>query len=93
MPNFELTLAANRFTLDRTKPIEIPVTINRLVGLNVPIQFSIEGLPAGVTLEPVESQPEGDTAKAVTLKLSEAADAPAVKGLIRIIDQTTSPDQ
>jgi len=90
--DFELSLAANRFTLDRTKPLEIPVTINRLVGLNVPIQFSIEGLPAGVTLDPIESKPEGDTAKAVTLKLSVAVDAAAAKGPLRIMGQTTGPD-
>lgn len=92
VPGFELSVAANRFTLDRTKPLEIPVTINRLVGLNVPIQFTVEGLPAGVTLEPIESKPEGDTAKAVTLKLSVAADAAAAKGPLRIIGQTTGPD-
>ena len=92
VPDFELSVVANRFTLDRTKPLEIPVTINRLVGLNVPIQFTVEGLPAGVTLEPVESKPEGETAKAVTLKLSVAADAPAAKGPIRIVGQTTGPD-
>ena len=92
VPDFELSVAANRFTLDRTKPLEIPVTINRLVGLNVPILFTVEGLPAGVTLEPIESKPEGDTAKAVTLKLSVAADAAAAKGPLRIIGQTTGPD-
>lgn len=92
VPDFELSVVANRFTLDRTKPLEIPVTINRLVGLNVPIQFSIEGLPVGVTLEPIESKPEGDSAKAVTLKLSVAADAAAAKGPIRIVGQTTGPD-
>lgn len=90
--DFELTLAGNRFTLDRTKPLEIPVTITRLVGLSVPIQFTIEGLPAGVTLEPIESKPEGDTAKAVTLKLTVAPGTAAAKGPIHIIGQTTGPD-
>ncbi len=92
VPDLELTVAANRFTLDRAKPLEIPVTINRLTGLNVPIQFRVEGLPAGVTFEPVESKPEGDTAKAVTLKLSVAADAAAAQGPIQIVGQTTGPD-
>ena len=91
-PDFTLTLAANRFTLDRTKPLEIPVTINRVAGLNTAIQFTVEGLLPGVTLEPIESKPEGDTAKAVTLKLSVAADTPGGRGPIRLIGQTTGPD-
>ncbi len=91
-PDLELSVAGNRFTLDRAKPLEIPVTINRLAGLNVPIQFTVEGLPAGVTFEPVESKPEGDTAKAVTLKLSVAADSAAARGPIQIVGRTTVPD-
>ncbi len=91
-PDLELTVAGNRFTLDRAKPLEIPVTMNRLTGLNVPIQFSVEGLPAGVTFEPVESKPEGDTAKAVTLKLSVAADSAAARGPIQIVGRTTGPE-
>lgn len=92
VPDLELSVAANRFTLDRAKPLEIPVTINRLTGLNVPIQFTVEGLPAGVTFELVESKPEGDSAKAVTLKLSVAADSVAARGPIQIIGRTTEPD-
>lgn len=91
-PDLELSVAGNRFTLDRAKPLEIPITIHRLNGLKLPIQFSVEGLPAGVTLEPVESPPEGDTAKAVTLKLSVAAEAVAARGPIQIIGRTTGPD-
>ncbi len=92
VPDLELSVGGNRFTLDHAKPLEIPVTINRLTGLNVPIQFTVEGLPAGVTFEPVESKPEGDTAKAVALKLSVAADAAAARGPIQIIGRTTGPD-
>ena len=92
VPDLELSVASNRFTLDRAKPLEIPVIINRLTGLNVPIQFTVEGLPAGVTFEPVESKPEGDTAKAVTLKLSVAADATAARRPIQIFGRTTGPD-
>lgn len=91
-PDLELSVASNRFTLDRAKPLEIPITIQRLNGLKLPIQFSVDGLPAGVTFEPVESQPEGDTAKAVTLKLSVAAEAAAARGPIQIIGRTTGPD-
>ena len=92
VPDLELSVAGNRFTLDRAKPLEIPVTINRLTGLNVPIQFTVEGLPAGVTFEPVESKPEGDTAKAVTLKLSVAADSATARGPIQIVGRTIGPD-
>lgn len=92
LPGFEISVAANRFTLDRTKPLEIPVTINRIAGLNVPIQFTVEGLPAGVTLEAAESKPEGDSAKKVTLKLSVAADAAAARGPIQITGRSTGPD-
>ena len=92
LPGFEISVAANRFTLDRTKPLEIPVTITRIAGLNVPIQFAVEGLPTGVTLEPIESKPEGDSAKAVTLKLSVAADAEAARGPIQIVGRASGPD-
>lgn len=92
VPGLEISVAGNRFTLDRTKPLEIPVTITRTAGLNVPIQFTVEGLPAGVSLEPVESKPEGETAKAVTLKLAVAADAAAARGPIQIVARTTGPD-
>lgn len=90
-PRFELSLAANRYTLDHTKPTEIPVTISRIAGHHVPITFTVEGLPPGLQLDPIESKPEGDSSKAVTLKLTVNADAAPAQGPIRIIGQSTSP--
>ncbi len=93
IPEMGLSVASNRFTLDRAKPLEIPVTISRRAGLNVPIQFTAQGLPAGVTLEPVESKPEGDTSKTVTFRLSVSPDAVAARGPIQIVGTTIGPDR
>ncbi len=89
---FDLGVSANRFVLDATKPLEIPVTVTRRGGLAVPITVTVEGLPVGATCEPGLSAPEGDSSKAVTLKLITASEAAAFSGPIRIIGRTSSPD-
>lgn len=73
--DFALTLAADTFALAADKPLEIPVTIERRDGFDQPIEFSVQGLPAGVAVAPVVSEPKGDSAKAIKLALT--ADAAA----------------
>jgi hypothetical protein len=87
-PDFDLTLAADRFVLTPGKPLEIPVTVVRRNGLAGEIEIRIEGLPEGVTAPPVTA---GPAAKTVSLKLSAATGGPATA--IRIVGRAKStPD-
>ncbi|HEY1603396.1 MAG TPA: PPC domain-containing protein [Pirellulales bacterium] len=81
--DFTLSLAADNFTVATGQKLELPVTIERLQGFNVPIELRIKGLPSGVTAEPVVSQPEGESAKSVQLVVT-AGDAPFT-GPIRVV--------
>ena len=84
-PDFAITLAADSFVLTAGKPLEIPVTIDRRDGFAEKLEFTAFGLPAGITAEPVTSEPKGDTAKTVKLVLKAADDtALPFSGPIRI---------
>ena len=89
-PDFSATLKANHVVLlAYGKPVEIPVTINRLHGFTDTVEFTVQGLPNGVVCEPVLSEDKNDSKKSVTLKLvrSEAAGdeaAAAFSGNIQI---------
>lgn len=67
------------------KPLEIKVTVNRAGGFDKSVRFEIDGVPAGVKVEPVTSKPKGASAKAVTLKLQPKADAKPSGGPLRIV--------
>lgn len=71
----ELTLAADAFTVAAGGKLEIPVTLQRGAQAKE-IAISATPLPAGVTVEPAVSQPQGESAKSVKLVLNVAADAP-----------------
>jgi len=79
-PDFELTLASDRFVLTPGKPLDIPVTIDRRNGFKEEIELVAEGLPKGVAGAVV---PMGSiaTAKTVTLRLtaSFAADSAPIR--------------
>lgn len=90
-PEFTLSIPANRYIAEATKPVEIPVTITRQ-GLSVPMTITVNGLPAGVTCETVTSAPEGETSKAVTLKLVVTPEAATFSGPLRIVGRITGPD-
>jgi hypothetical protein len=66
---FELTLAADRFTITPDTPLKIPVTVVRDDGFNGKIDVEALGLPEGVVATIVTSLPTGPTAKTVTLAL------------------------
>lgn len=74
-PTFALTLAAGTFQIVPGKTLEIPVTIDRRDGFAGEIEITATDLPAGITPQPVKSLPQGDSAKAVKLVLTAAADA------------------
>lgn len=87
-PEFSLSVAADAFVLKPASELEIPVTINRTSGFAEPIRVLIPDLPAGVTADAVVSEPKGDSAKSVKLKLKSEGDA-HYAGPLQIVGQTT----
>src|SRR5205823_2345662 len=65
-PDYELTLASDRFVLTPAKPLDIPVTVVRRHGFTGAVEITAEGLPAGVTVTPVKS---AGTAGSTVLRL------------------------
>lgn len=90
-PRVELSLAADNFLLPRDKPLEIPVTVARFAGFSKPVSITVSNLPEGVTCEAVTSEPKGDSAKKVVLKLS-AQDAAGFQGPIQITGTISDED-
>ena len=68
--DYKATVAADNFVLPIDKPLEIPITVERLHGFKDEIEFTVTGLPEGVTAPAVKSAAEGDTAKSVKLVIS-----------------------
>jgi hypothetical protein len=84
VPDFELKVASDLFTLTQAKTLEIPVAITRVGGFTQDVTLSVDGLPKGIEVKA--------TAKSITLRLTEKA---AFAGPIRIVgtakDGTTRP--
>ncbi len=88
-PDFELTLATDRFVLTPGKTLDIPITINRQNAFKDEIELAALGLPRGVRAETVASG-STTTAKTITLRLS--ASGPAEPGPIRIQGKVKGKD-
>jgi hypothetical protein len=86
-PGFNATVKSTALIVPSDKPLEIPVTIERTNGFAEAVDFRAEGLPEGLTFENVRSEKDGDTSKAVTLKISGAAIAD-FSGPIRVIAES-----
>lgn len=82
-PDYSLTVAADAFSLTAGKELEIPVTVSRS-NFAESIDVRVEGLPAGVSAAAVVSEPKGDSAKAVKLKLKADADV-TYRGPIQVV--------
>ena len=67
-PDYDLTVAADRFTVAPGKPTTIPVKVNRVRGFNKPVEIVAEGLPEGVKFE--VTQPAKPDPNTVTLSLT-----------------------
>ncbi len=85
-PDFELKVAADSFALAPDKPLEIPVTVDRLRGFAQDIEMVVSDLPDKVTCEPIVSAKSGDSAKSVKLMLKAEAGV-TFSGPIRIRGQ------
>ncbi|MFO1001818.1 MAG: PPC domain-containing protein [Planctomycetaceae bacterium] len=86
-PSFDVEVKATAFTVPTDKPLEIPLTIARRNGFAEAIDFRIEGLPEGLTAECPQSAKDGDSSKAVTIKVSGTARA-SFSGVIKIIAES-----
>lgn len=84
-PTLTAAVGAAEYTLASDDPVDVPVAITRSNGFADRLQISAVRLPSGVAAEPVHSEREGDSAKAVTLKLQRKRDAPAFSGAIQIV--------
>jgi Bacterial pre-peptidase C-terminal domain len=81
-PDFDLTVAPDRFALAPGKPLDIPVTVARRDGFAGEVEVTAEGLPAGVSAAVVPPPGKGD-GKTVTLRLT--ADKAGPPGPFRIV--------
>ena len=85
--SFDVEVKTTAFTVPTDKPLEIPLTISRRNGFAEAIDFKIEGLPEGLTAECPRSEKDGDSSKAVTIKISGTAKA-SFSGPIKIIAES-----
>ncbi|MBI3680504.1 MAG: hypothetical protein HY235_08915 [Acidobacteria bacterium] len=82
-PSFSLEAAATNINLPRGATAVIPVMIRREPGSSMPIEFHLENLPAGVTMEPAAAQPGEER---IDLRVRAAGDAvPGRAGRIAIL--------
>lgn len=79
-PDYELTVAADRFTAAPGKPATVAVKVNRLRGFAKAVEVVAEGLPEGAKAEVV--QPAKPDPSTVTLNVS--AEKP-VSGAFRLV--------
>lgn len=82
-PGFDLTVAADRFTITPDKPLEIVVTVVRRDGFDREIEVQLENVPEGVVTTPMKSLATGASAKTVTLKITSTKESLAQS--IRIV--------
>jgi hypothetical protein len=88
-PDYELSVASDRFTVESGKPLAIPVKVNRLRGFNSPVEIALEGsgTPPGLTLEVTQpAKPDPNT-----IMLSLSAEKP-VSGAIRLVGRVKGGD-
>jgi hypothetical protein len=81
-PDFTLKVAADRFVQTPGKPLDIPVTVDRVAGFAGLIELTVEGVPA----DAVTALPADAKAKALTLRLA-ARDGP-FSGPLRIVGRS-----
>lgn len=92
-PSIALTVDAGEYKVAAGESLEIAVKIARGDGFDQPLTIQAVDLPSGVTATEVVSEPKGDSAKEVKLKLEAAkADTVAMRhSTIRIVALTAPP--
>ncbi len=84
-PDFDLTVAADRFAMSPGKALDIPVKIARKNGFAKPIEIVAEGLPMGMTFE-VKVPPGKVDPNSLTIALT-AGKVPS-GGAFRLVGRT-----
>lgn len=90
-PSVTLNVAADHFALAAGESLEIPVSVNRDGGFAQRLSIRAQGLPDGVEAEEQISEPEGDTAKSVKLKL-QASKESNHRGPFQIVAEVAPAD-
>jgi hypothetical protein len=83
-PECQLSMTEDHFVVTQSKPLELSVSVNRKSGFNSKVKIAATDLPDGIQSDAVVSEPKGDTAKTVKLKLT-AADNAIGHGRFRIV--------
>lgn len=82
-PDFDVSLAADRFDVTPGKPTKVAVTVTRKTGFSGPIEITADGLPAGISASPQISKPGDPSEKSVTLEF--VADVGTRSGPFRVM--------
>jgi hypothetical protein len=82
-PDYDLSVAADRFAVPPGKSLDVPVKIARRNGFAGPVEVTAEGLPDGVKLEVKPPAGKADP-NTVTVTLT-AADKPGTGGAFRLV--------
>lgn len=90
-PECHLSIANDHFVVAQAKPLELSVSVNRSSGFSSKVHIAATDLPDGIQSEAVISEPKGDTAKTVKLKLTAAEDAIG-HGRFRIVGTILNAD-
>lgn len=83
-PQCHLSVSEEHFVTKHDEPLEITVSVSRTSGFKEKVQLIATDLPEGVLSEAVISEPKGDTAKSVKLKLV-AGESAIGHGRFRIV--------
>ncbi|HAC91963.1 MAG TPA: hypothetical protein DCF63_15260 [Planctomycetaceae bacterium] len=86
--DFELTFSATSLVVPAGEIGQLPGNVLRR-GAAGPITLNLEGLPEGMTCEPVVSAVDGETSKGVTLKIS--GNSRSYSGPIRVVGRMEQP--
>ena len=91
-PTFSATVATTAVTMPSDKPMEIPITVDRRHGFAEAVDFRFEGLPDGITAECPRSEKDGESSKAITLKVSGATKE-AFQGPVKVVAESVDTKQ
>jgi hypothetical protein len=86
--DFELSFLATSLVIPAGEIGQLPVNVLRR-GAAGPITLNLDGLPEGMTCEPVVSAIDGETSKSVTLKIS--GNSKTYSGPIRVVGRMEQP--
>lgn len=86
-PEVFASVKSTAWVVAADKPLEIAVTVDRRHGFAEVLSFRVEGLPEGLSAECPVSAKDGDSSKAVTLRISGTV-SQSWSGEFRIVAET-----